>query len=431
MRQGDAETISTQVLGCIGDVLPKSEYKHKLISQSYDCAPVMSGSQRSVESIVKETFPNAHYVHCYAHQLNLVLHQAVSQSPSIRIFFANLTGFTDFFHRSTKRSACLDECAAKRIPRSVQTRWTFQSRLVLPVFEHKASLIECFEKITLMWKGDEVSVHKASGLLRWLKDKEFLLFLKFFSQLMPHVDILYAQLQKRQICPTIIKENIKNCIQAINNVRNKIPDILTNYQSAPSAKRPCLRISDEVDLMTLRIFSDVYDIISHCCKRFAFTDHLGAATLFESHLFAKYNQCFPTEVVRNAVKSFPLLDGIKLQSELKVIYSRQEFRSCCGSIALLQLIMESIFAGTFSETVELLKVLNTIPMTSCEAERCFSTLKRIKTCLRNTMAEERLNALAMLSSEKNLIRDSAHFNRNVIDSCANLKNRRGKFLFKK
>ena len=91
-------------------------------------------------------------------------------------------------------------------------------------------------------------------------------------------------------------------------------------------------------------------------------------------------------------------------------------------MALFQLLMESNLADTFSETVELLKVFNTIPMASCEGERCFSTLKRIKTILRNTMAEGRLNALAMPSIEKNLIRDSVDFNRNVIDSFANLKN---------
>ena len=321
------------------------------------------------------------------------------------------------------------QCAAKRIPRSVQTRWNFHSRIVSTVFEHKASLIACFEKITFTWKGDEVSVCKASGLLRWLKDKEFLLFLEFFSQLMPHVDILYAQLQKWQICPTKIKENIQNFIHAINGIRDKIPDFLTNNQSTPSARSPRLSSSGEENL---RIFSEVCDIIiSHCCSRFAFSEHLVAATLFDSQSFAKYDQCFPTEVVRNAVKSFPFLDGIKLQSELKVIYCQQEFRSSCGSMALLQLLMESNLADTFSETVELLKVLNTIPMTSCEAERCFSTLTRIKTFLRNTMAEERLNALAMLSIEKNLIRDSVDFNRNVIDSFANLKNRRAKFLYKK
>ena len=40
------------------------------------------------------------------------------------------------------------------------------------------------------------------------------------------------------------------------------------------------------------------------------------------------------------------------------------------------------------------------------------------------------NALDMLSIEKNLVRDLIDFNQNVIDLFAQLKNRRGKFLFK-
>ena len=40
------------------------------------------------------------------------------------------------------------------------------------------------------------------------------------------------------------------------------------------------------------------------------------------------------------------------------------------------------------------------------------------------------NSLAMLSIERNLVRDSIDFNQNVIDMFAQLKNRRAKFLFK-
>ena len=38
-----------------------------------------------------------------------------------------------------------------------------------------------------------------------------------------------------------------------------------------------------------------------------------------------------------------------------------------------------------------------LPVTSCEAERSFSTLRRIKSYLRTTMTNERLNGLALLS----------------------------------
>ena len=249
---------------------------------------------------------------------------------------------------------------------------------------------------------------------------------------MPHVDILYAQLRKRQVCSTFMQTCLQNFVMSINNVREKIPDIFNNtsytMSEEPLAKRPR---SSSIDEETSLILKEVCDIIiSHCCSRFEFTGHLVAATLFDSSSFSSFEQCFPTKVVEVAAKSFPFLDESRFCSELSVIYSRPEFRQCCRAVPLFQLLIESNLADTFSETVLFLKAIITIPMTSCEAERCFSTLKRVKTFLRNTMSEDRLNALAMLSMEKNLIRDSANFNQTVIVMFAQLKNRRAKFLFK-
>ena len=56
----------------------------------------------------------------------------------------------------------------------------------------------------------------------------------------------------------------------------------------------------------------------------------------------------------------------------------------------------------FPEVYHLIKVAMTIPVTSATAERSFSVLKRIKTYLRATMGQERLNHLAVLSIEREL-----------------------------
>ena len=119
----------------------------------------------------------------------------------------------------------------------------------------------------------------------------------------------------------------------------------------------------------------------------------------------------------------------KLHSELSVIYSRPEFRHCRGAVPPLQLLIEHNLAETFSETVFLLKAIITVPMISCQTEKCFSTLKRVKTFLRNIMSEARLNGLAMLSMEKTLVRDSIAFNQSVTNMLAQLKHIRAKFLF--
>ena len=50
----------------------------------------------------------------------------------------------------------------------------------------------------------------------------------------------------------------------------------------------------------------------------------------------------------------------------------------------------------FPNIQTLLKILCTMPVTSCTAERSFSALKRIKTSLRSTMTNVRLTGLSLL-----------------------------------
>jgi hypothetical protein len=88
-------------------------------------------------------------------------------------------------------------------------------------------------------------------------------------------------------------------------------------------------------------------------------------------------------------------------------------------------------AEAFSETVKLLKLLYTIPMTTVESERSFSTLKRIKSFLRNIMGQSRLSSLAVLSIEKLFIKNIVNFNELDIDHFANQKERRIDLKYKK
>jgi hypothetical protein len=45
---------------------------------------------------------------------------------------------------------------------------------------------------------------------------------------------------------------------------------------------------------------------------------------------------------------------------------------------------------------KLLQIAATLPVTSCSAERCFSAMKLLKSRLRSTMEEDRLNGLALM-----------------------------------
>ena len=118
----------------------------KLIAQTYDVAVAMSGSVGGVQTLMKESYPNAIFVHCYAHQLDLTMQQVcASRISELRVFFADLAGFTSFFSTSPKRTAAL--ASDKRIPRPPGTRWNFKSRTVNVVWETREDILECLDNI--------------------------------------------------------------------------------------------------------------------------------------------------------------------------------------------------------------------------------------------------------------------------------------------
>jgi hypothetical protein len=61
----------------LGDCGINSEFMY---GQSYDGASNMAGQFRGVQKIIRDKYPNALYVHCSAHSLNL----AVSSTSNIK-----------------------------------------------------------------------------------------------------------------------------------------------------------------------------------------------------------------------------------------------------------------------------------------------------------------------------------------------------------
>jgi protein-tyrosine phosphatase len=120
--------------------------------------------------------------------------KAASQNPEVHILFSSLSGISTFFSQSPQRLSVLD-CVSKRIPRGSITRWNFNSRVINTVYENINDLKICFKE--LQESKNIPTDQAASGLLHMLNDKHFLFWLSFFHHIMPHVDLLYDQLQRR------------------------------------------------------------------------------------------------------------------------------------------------------------------------------------------------------------------------------------------
>ena len=90
-------------------------------------------------------------------------------------------------------------------------------------------------------------------------------------------------------------------------------------------------------------------------------------------------------------------------------------------VQILLYLKEHNLTQTFSETAKLLSILITIPMCSTEAERTFSTLKRIKTFLRNTMGQSKLNRLGVISIDRDSLKNCNSFSQAVMEKFKNQK----------
>ncbi|XP_042073593.1 zinc finger MYM-type protein 1-like [Haplochromis burtoni] len=426
-----ADAITSALSERLRFILPQGQ-ERKLIAQAYDGAAVMRGTTGGVQRKIQDIYANAHYVHCYAHQLNLVMQQATSHIPQISHFFSDIAGFASFFTKSSKRTAVLDEVVAHRLPSASATRWNFNSRAVNTVYEHKDDLVRCFQTIRNSEGFDAPTKRDAGGFVRMLEDEAFCFFLALFHKIMPHVDMLYNHLQKRNIDSVTIAGITQTFISRMQAIREALPNLVVDeeyrgpVQDPPTKRRRTLG-EDRQHHLALEVCDT---IMSHAKERFSFTKHLVSATLLQGDLFQQHSKNFPDAALQTTVEAYPSLDKARLKTELSLIYDNEEFQSCSGALALYQVLMENNLQDTFTETVSLLNILITTPMTTSESERCFSTLKRIKTFLRNNMAQDRLNALAMLSIEKKLTQELPDFNTRVIEKFATQKDRRAKFLYK-
>ena len=81
------------------------------------------------------------------------------------------------------------------------------------------------------------------------------------------------------------------------------------------------------------------------------------------------------------------------------------------------------------ELSKAIKILAVIPATSCSAERSFSSLRRLKTYLRNSMGQERLSNLALLHIERDYANKVMNEDMDKMIDAFGASNGRHKFFF--
>ncbi|GBO04550.1 hypothetical protein AVEN_208614-1 [Araneus ventricosus] len=139
-----------------------------------------------------------------------------------------------------KRVAILDETVRKRIPHGSATRWNFKSRTINRVYEYREQLIKCMGKIESTSK-QAAAINQAGAIRRMLEDSKFVFWLTVFHNIMPHVDVLYNQLQKTRTDAALIRKQVNVFQQSLKKERKRrdtvTKEISASYKTSRKRKR--------------------------------------------------------------------------------------------------------------------------------------------------------------------------------------------------
>ena len=369
----------------------------------------MKGKKTGVQAKIKAVYSNAHFIHCYAHQLNLITKNTASIHEMQDYF--SLT-FWLFQHSSQDhRNLCPFSRSMWTPAFHVLPLQNFNIRTINRVHKNLEPSKKHLTEIQSTSNANQ-TIAEATGILKYLNGGNFMFWLELFHQIIPHVKVIYNQMQSCEISVFKVNEYITNFKTAVLEIGN------SKYCENPSQT-----LVAEAKEVCNCICVDMVD-------RYSSPKHLVAAKLFNKERFNGFKNELRTEEIIPTTESYPMIDKEKLETELKVFYCRSDIHEYIKLVDLLKLILENNLYDVLSEITKLIKILLTTPMITSEPERCFSTLKRIKTFVWSTMNSEGLNALTMLSMEKSFFSSHPEIKKKIVNLFAQIKIRKIDFILK-
>ncbi|XP_016661890.1 zinc finger MYM-type protein 1-like [Acyrthosiphon pisum] len=404
--------------------IKKWNISDKFICQTYDGAAVMAGKVISVPGIIKNTYPNAMFIHSYAHQLNLIFLHGSKTIKDVRLFISDLKMFHTFFSESPKRSELLREKWFKQLE-NCDMRWNYHSRAAATISANFTELKKVTLRITEEEDWDPMSICLANGLFNKLSNFKFVYLLCLFNKISILSDHVFLTLQTKCI------EDVQTCIEEIINMSTQLT-FMRNEETVVTCSKFAVELNGELqysdtDVQNLKYLTyEILDsIITQTNVRFQDFDLIKFVEITNNKAFKDYKKCFPGEKLIHLEKNFPsVFDLERLKNELTIIFDDRG--KYLPPKELLNYIIKADLREVYKELTKLLQLILCIPVTTVSSERNNSALKRIKTFLRNTMNHDRPTNLCTLAIEKNildeLIIDPTFIDR-VIDLFSNIKKR--------
>ena len=417
-----------------------------LYGQGYDGAAAMSGKMHGTQAYIQADHPLALYVHCASHSLNLAVSSA-SNISAIRNCLGTIESVYNFFN-SPKRQAILQETIAEVLPEAnhsklkkyCPTRWIERHQSVSIYCELQEGVIEALGKISQLREATVAA--QAFQLLSAIKNCQFQICCQILLACHAILTPLSVSLQREDLHLTEavllaqhsleeLKNMRKSASEMFRNILEKAKSVMEDSDIALSVPRLSkkqqhrsnVEIESPEEYYRVTMFIPFLDELnSHIESRFI--KHGEILSSFDCLLpqrQAHFNEDNCRTLYRTYESVLECINEDEFLAEIKMW--RRRIGDCSGKKG--DLIFHALDICEASEAFlsvrKLLKILTVLPVTTATAERSFSTLRRLKTYIRNSMSEERLNGLALLNihreinvSSEEIVNEFANSNRKML-----------------
>lgn len=399
-----------------------------------------------------EINPKTLFMPCSSYSLNLVVSGMAHSCIKAVSFFGIVQRIYTLFSGSTKRwNILLKHVPCFTVKNLSNTRWESRIKSVKAIrFQAPQIRSALLELYTLC--DDAISKSETESLVDALENFEFLLGMVIWHDILFAINLVSKNLQAKSMCIDNALKQVEGVISFFEKYRDD--GFSTSMNIAKS-------LADDMDVDAVfpskrrRIRKKQFDENSHDEvtltpeEAFKVDYFFVVVDMAIASLRSRFEQLRTFE----AVFGF-LYDSVKLKS-----LDANELRECCtnfhntfshcgssdvdlddffSELRILQVTLPDE-AMTPIEVLEFVKnigcypniavayrILLTTPVTVASAERSFSKLKLLKNYMRSSMSQERLNGLAILCIEKDVL-ESLDIE-TIINDFASTKSRMKRFI---
>jgi hypothetical protein len=220
----DADAIAQELIQVLrnSDLLPDTTSTVpppvRIISQCYDGARVMAGRRGGVQKKIQEVLNyDVPYVHCFNHQLHLVLAHVMSSEAVIRQYFEIAGALYNF----TRRYQIATAYTGDTLKRLLEHRWTGHLAATSIIVNNFMEIQEVLSDASESESMPEDIVTQATGLLGRIRRPEFLLVANVVNTILELAAPANRFLQS-------VHTDILTAIDLINSVQLSLNEIRTS-----------------------------------------------------------------------------------------------------------------------------------------------------------------------------------------------------------